>query len=47
MKFLFALKIVSTSFGEGMSKKELTTVRAAGVVSMLMYTSMGNSDHWD
>ena len=47
MKFLFALKIMFTTFGEGMSKKELTSVRAAGVVSMLMYTSMGNSDNWD
>lgn len=48
MKFLFAPKILFASFEEGMTSKELSSlVKAVGIVGMLMYTFMGNSDQWD
>ena len=48
MKFLFAPKILFASFEEGMTSKEISSlVRAVGIVGMLMYTFMGNSDQWD
>ena len=48
MKFLFARDILLASFEQGMTSKELSSVvRAFGIVGMLMYSMMGNSDTWD
>jgi cation-transporting ATPase 13A1 len=48
MKFLFARDILLASFEKGMTSKEVSSlVRAFGIVGMLMYAIMGNSDQWD